>query len=202
MIKIPERIYSVMLSIRVINKGFNSNLMKTYLTHRARTILAVAGIFLLLFSTCKKKDNRPSGPSVFKADVVLSGAKEVPAISTTGSGTAAITYNQGTRIITYIISWQLGSATATTTGMHFHGSETGSNSTNSPIVIGLTGFTSASSGTLSGTTRALTEVENNQLLAGKWYVNIHSSTVPTGEIRGNIVLLNTSNGGGNPAPGY
>lgn len=176
--------------------------MKTYLTHRAYTVLAVAGIFLLLFSNCKKDDDRPSGPLVYKADVVLSGGNEVPPVTTTGSGTAAITYNQSTRTISYVITWQLGSPTATTTGMHFHGSETGSNSTNSPIVIDITGFTSASSGTVSGTTRALTDVENNQLLAGKWYVNIHSSTVPSGEIRGNIVLVNTSNGGGNPTPGY
>lgn len=176
--------------------------MKTYLTHRAYTILAVAGIFLLLFSNCKKKDNRPSTPRIYKSDVILSGANEVPPVNTTGSGTAAITYNQGTRTISYVITWQLGSTTATTTGMHFHGSETGSNSTNSPIVIEITGFSGASSGTISGTTRALTDIENNQLLAGKWYVNIHSSTAPGGEIRGNIVLVNTSGGGGDPAPGY
>lgn len=185
------------------NEGFNLIRMKTYLTHRAYTVLTVAGIFLLLFSNCKKKDNRPSGPPIYKADVVLSGANENPPVTTTGSGTAAITYNQATKTIAYTIAWQLGSTTATTTGMHFHGSETGSNTTNSPIVIEITGITSASSGTVSGTTRALTDVEHNQLLAGKWYVNIHSSTVPGGEIRGNIVLVNTSPGGGNPnTPGY
>lgn len=178
--------------------------MKTYLTHRAYTIVAVAGIFLLLFSECKKKDNRPSTPPIYKADVVLNGATETPPITTTGSGTAAITYNSGTKTIGYNLTWQLGSATATTTGMHFHGSETGSNATSSPIVIEIPGFTSASSGTLAGTTRALTDVEQAQLLAGKWYVNIHSSTVPGGEIRGNIVLVKASTGGGgNPnTPGY
>lgn len=147
-----------------------------------RTIL----IGLLLTAISCKKDDDPEMDPVKHVTIQLSGANEVPAISTTGSGTAQISYNQSTRRITYILTWQLGSASATTTLMHFHGAEDGSDTKSSPPVIDITGFTSASSGTLTGTTRELTGTESAQLLAGKWYVNIHSSTYPAGEIRGNI----------------
>jgi hypothetical protein len=72
--------------------------------------------------------------------------------------------------------------------MHFHGAEDGSDTKSSGVIIGITGFTTANTGTISGTTRALTDVEVNQLLAGKWYLNIHSSTNTSGELRGNIKL--------------
>jgi hypothetical protein len=134
--------------------------------------------------------------------VQLNGSNEVPVVTTTGTGTANITYNEQSKTIAYTITWQLGAAAATT-GMHFHGAENGSNSTSSPIVIEIPGFTTASSGTLTGTTRVLNAAEISQLLSGKWYVNIHSSDFTSGEIRGNIVMVaaSTGNGGNNGGGG-
>ncbi len=177
--------------------------MKTYLKTRIYTMVAVTGTFLLLLTACKKYNNPPP-PNVrqsYTANVQLNGATEVPPVNTTGTGTANIIYYPDTKTITYTLTWQLGSNTAMTTGMHFHGSDTGGSTTSSPIVIEITGFTTNSSGTLSGTTRALTDVEAAQLLAGKWYVNIHSSTFPAGEMRANITLMNSSMGSG-PGTGY
>jgi hypothetical protein len=179
--------------------------MKTYSVKFFSAIFAMAVILLVLYSGCKKKSN---GPDVtyrtHTAIVQLNGSNEVPVVATTGMGTANITYSEQSKTIAYTITWQLGSATATTTGMHFHGAENGSNSTSSPIVIEIPGFTTASSGTLTGTTRVLNTAEISQLLSGKWYVNIHSSDFTSGEIRGNIVLVaaSTGNGGNNGGGGY
>ena len=178
--------------------------MKTYSVKFFSAILAMAVILLVLYSGCKKKSN---GPDVtyrtYTATVQLNGSNEVPVVTTTGMGTANITYSEQSKTIAYTITWQLGSATATTTGMHFHGAENGSNSTSSPIVIEIPGFSTASSGTLTGTTRVLNTAEISQLLSGKWYVNIHSSDFTSGEIRGNIVLVaaSTGNGGNNGGGG-
>ena len=155
-----------------------------------KKISIIPSAFLIFFlittvSGCKKK-NDPEIDPTRNVTVQLSGANEVPAVSGTGSGTAQISYSPVTKIITYTLVWQLGSATASTTNMHFHGAEDGSDIKSSPPVIGITGFPTSSSGTLSGTTRVLTATEEAQLLAGKWYVNIHSSTNTGGEIRGNI----------------
>lgn len=178
--------------------------MKTYSVKFFSVILAITVIMLVLYSGCKKKSN---GPDItyrtYTATVPLTGSNEVPVVTTTASGTANISYSEQSKTIAYTITWQLGSTTATTTGMHFHGAENGSNSTSSPIVIEIPGFTSASSGTLTGTTRMLNAAEISQLLSGKWYVNIHSSNFPSGEIRGNIVLAaaSTGNGGNNGGGG-
>lgn len=148
--------------------------------------VALIAILLFSFSACKKNRDKDPEDLKKKATIMFSGAHEVPANASTGTGTGQVIYDPATKTITYNFSWQLGSATATTTNMHFHGAENGSDAVSSVVVIGITGFTTASSGSISGETRALTDVEVNQLLAGKWYLNIHSSTIPGGELRGNI----------------
>ena len=147
-------------------------------------LLSLIVLFVSL-SACTAIKNQSNIKTV---TVKLSGANEVPAVSTTGLGTAVIAYNTDLKVITYNVSWTLGSSTATTSNMHFHGSDNGSPTTNSPVQIPIPGFSKASSGTVSGMTVALTDVQAAQLLAGKWYINIHSSTVPAGEIRGNIIF--------------
>jgi hypothetical protein len=154
--------------------------MKT--TTLTKMIMAVA-VVASSFTSCKK-DKTPD--LIKRTTATLSGAQEVPANSSTGTGTAQISYDPTAKTITYTMSWQLGSSTATTANMHFHGAEDGTDIKSSPVTIGITGFATGSSGTITGTTRALTDAEANQLLAGKWYLNVHSSTIPGGELRGNI----------------
>ncbi|WP_214226382.1 CHRD domain-containing protein [Pedobacter sp. B4-66] len=179
--------------------------MKTYSVKPLTAIFTIAAIFLSVFSGCKKKSNMPDITyRTYSATVQLNGANEVPMVTTTGTATANITYSEQSKTIAYTINWQLGSSAVTTTGMHFHGADNGSNSVNSPIVIEIPGFSTGSSGTLTGTTRALNATEISQLLSGKWYINIHSSDFTSGELRGNIVLVAASTGGGgnNGGGGY
>jgi hypothetical protein len=180
--------------------------MKKVVLNRIYSMVAVSGMCLLLISACKKSSNNPEPVNnLLTTTVQLSGANERPVVVTTGTGTAKITYDKTAKTIAYDLSWQLGDPGSTTTAMHFHGADTGSDSTSSPVEIPITGFATGSSGTLSGTTRALTPAEESQLLAGKWYVNVHSSVAPAGEIRGNIKLTNASSTGGTTGggtPGY
>jgi hypothetical protein len=171
--------------------------MKKVVFNRFYSMMAVSGMFLLLISACKKSSNNPVPVSpLVTTTTILSGANERPIVVTTGTGTAKITYDKDKKTITYDLTWQLGDPTSTTTAMHFHGSDVGSDSTSSPVEIPITGFSTGSSGNLTGTTAALTPVEEAQLLAGKWYVNVHSSVAPGGEIRGNIKFSNSTGTGG------
>ncbi len=157
--------------------------MKNLLLNRIYAAITIVAMTCAV--TACKKDKDPVDLTK-KATITLSGAQEVPANASTGTGTGQISFNPTTKIINYSFSWQLGSTTATTTNMHFHGAEDGSDIKSSVVVIGITGFPTTSTGTMTGQTVALTDAQVNQLLAGKWYLNIHSSTVPGGELRGNI----------------
>ena len=149
-------------------------------------IYAAIAVTVLLFSiSACKKDVVPVDLTK-KATITLSGAQEVPAVTSTGTGTGQIVFDPTTKVVTYNFSWQLGSATATVTNMHFHGADDGSDIKSSGVAIGITGFPTTAMGNMSGKTVALSDVQVSQLLAGKWYLNIHSSTVPGGELRGNI----------------
>lgn len=164
--------------------------MKNILLNFNRAVLLTA---LVLTTTaviyCNDDDDDPIDPNpVRTAQIQLSGAAEAPPITTTGSGTGQVTFTPATKAITYNINWTLGDPAATTVNMHFHGADNGSPTVSSPVTIGITGFTNASQGNVSGTTRALTDAEVDQLLSGKWYFNVHSSTYPSGELRGNIIF--------------
>jgi hypothetical protein len=151
-----------------------------------RVFIAFAAMFVcaLTFSSCSKdKDDKPA---VKTSALTFSGASEIPANNSTGTGTGQVSFDPKAKTITYNVTWKLGLPAATTTDMHFHGAEDGSDAKSSPVVVELEGFSTGNSGKFSGTTRALTDAEVNQLLAGKWYMNIHSTTVAAGELRANI----------------
>lgn len=119
-------------------------------------------------------------------DIQLLGANEVPAVTSSGSGTLNATYNMDTKVITYSVTWTLGDVGDDVVGMHFHGPA--STTEVAPIIIEITPPATNRDyiGSVSGTTRALTDDEEDDLLAGLWYVNIHSNTYPDGELRGQV----------------
>ena len=160
--------------------------MKAIFKSKLSMIFAVCAVLLTTFSGCKKDEEPVAVDPLKRVTVMLSGAQEVPAVTTTGTGTAKLIFDPSLKTINYNITWTLGSAAATTANMHFHGAEDGSDLKSSGVALGITGFSTANTGTISGTTIALTDAQVAQLLAGKWYLNIHSSTVASGELRGNI----------------
>lgn len=161
----------------------------------------IAGLLLslmLVISSCDEDDDNnvdlPADEVEFK-DITLSGAAEVqdPAVVTDGSGEIDAVYDKDTNILTYSIRWELGDENDETVGMHLHGPAT--KTENAGVVIGIPlsatgggGYNEegSSSGSVSGSTRALTQAEEDQLLNGLWYLNIHSTTYPDGELRGQI----------------
>ncbi len=66
---------------------------------------------------------------------------------------------------------------------HFHGPAAAG--ANAPPVVAVKDPTDPISGTA-----ILTPAQEADLLAGKWYFNVHSQTNPGGEIRGQVERLN------------
>jgi uncharacterized protein (TIGR03118 family) len=108
----------------------------------------------------------------------LDGASEVPPVQTTASATASFTLVGSELFYSVTFAGLSGPATAA----HIHGPADSTNNA-SPIII----FSppSTNSGTFSGTA-SLTPEQVAYLLAGQLYINIHSVTNGTGEIRGQI----------------
>ena len=114
--------------------------------------------------------------------VPLTGAQQVPPEQTTGSGSAALTYDPATRVLTWSVTYSGLSGPATMA--HFHGPA--AEGKNAPVVIWISehGATPASPITGQAT---LTPDQATQFTAGQWYVNVHTKDHPGGEIRGQVV---------------
>ena len=114
--------------------------------------------------------------------VPLTGAQSVPPVETSGTGTADLTYDPATRVVTWNITYS--GLSSPTTMAHFHGPAT--QGTNGPVVIWLTTQGSPPGNPMTGQA-TLTPEQAQQFAAGDWYVNVHTQSHPAGEIRGWVV---------------
>lgn len=119
--------------------------------------------------------------NVLPFTVLLSGANEIPAVTTTGAGIGTLAI-EGSNL-TYNVSFSGLSAPAT--AGHIHGPAAATN--NAGVVIPFT-VPAATSGTVSGST-SLTPDLVADIVNGQAYVNFHTANHPGGEIRGQIVPL-------------
>ena len=107
----------------------------------------------------------------------MSGKYEAPPNDSTASGTAEATLDTATRELTYIVTYS--GLSGPVVGAHFHGpSKAGKNA---GIVMPFKMLESPIKGTAT-----LTDSQAADLLAGKWYANIHTAANPGGEIRGQM----------------
>jgi hypothetical protein len=114
--------------------------------------------------------------------VPLTGAQQVPPVQTSGSGTANLTYDPQTRVVTWSITYNDLSSPATMA--HFHGPA--GPGKNAPVVIWLTKRGGPVSSPITGQAK-LTPAQAQQFMAGEWYINVHTTAHPGGEIRGQVV---------------
>jgi CHRD domain len=140
-----------------------------------RAILVAAGVLSALWISQLAQ----AAPESFT--VALSGAQQVPAVATPGSGTADITWDPATRVVTWSITYSGLSSDATMA--HFHRGAAGKNG---PVVIWLSTKGQAPSSPITGTA-TLTPAQAKAFTAGDWYINLHSKDHPAGEIRGQVI---------------
>jgi hypothetical protein len=114
--------------------------------------------------------------------VPLTGAQCVPAVDTSGSGTADLTYDPATRVVTWTISYS--GLSSPSTMAHFHGPAKAGQ--NAPPVIWLSKQGNPPANPMTGSA-TLTPEQAQQFSAGEWYVNLHSQSHPAGEIRGQVI---------------
>jgi len=115
-------------------------------------------------------------PMVGGQRLTLTGAEEVPAVTTTATGNATVDIKPDRSV----------SATVTVSGMtatasHIHEGAAGANG---PVIVP---FTKTGDNTFASAPDAkLTEAQYESYKQGKLYVNVHSAKNPGGEIRAQI----------------
>jgi hypothetical protein len=120
-----------------------------------------------------------------KFSVYLSGRQAVPANNSPGSGTCMVTINltqtQGT------VECRYRNLSSNVTGVHIH--ENGPVGVNGPIRFDFA-FTGGTTGTINPLTFTTTPAQVADMRSNKWYVDIHTTNFPNGEIRGQVKRAN------------
>ena len=112
----------------------------------------------------------------FKAN--MASAQEVPANDSKGKGTADLTYDTASKNLTWTITFD--GLTGPATVAHFHGpAEPGTNA-GVALLIGQNPTSPAKGSAM------LTDAQAADLMAGRWYVNVHTAANRGGEIRGQV----------------
>jgi hypothetical protein len=114
-----------------------------------------------------------------KMQVKMTGAQEVPPNDSKGTGTMDLAYDPATKQLTWSIKTDALSANAM--AAHIHGPA--APGANAGVILNLAPNGMAEPVNGSAT---LTDDQAKDLLAGKYYVNVHTATHPGGEIRGQI----------------
>jgi len=119
----------------------------------------------------------PSFAEKMTMKVNLTSAAEVPPNTSPGKGTADVTYDTASKMLTWKVTYS--GLTGPATMAHFHGpAEAGKNA---PVVVP---FKDAASGAEGSAT--LTDAQAADLMAGKLYINVHTEANKGGEIRGQV----------------
>ncbi len=112
----------------------------------------------------------------FKAN--MDATQEVPANDSKGKGTAELTYDPATKNLTWTITFD--GLTGPAAAAHFHGPAGPGKNAGVALMIGPSP-TSPAKGSAT-----LTDAQAADLMAGSWYVNIHTAANKAGEIRGQV----------------
>jgi CHRD domain len=113
-----------------------------------------------------------------KMKATLDSKSEVPANASAGTGTADIDYDPSSKKLSWKLTYSGLSGPAT--AAHFHGPADAGKNAGVAVAIPNAG-TSPVEGSAT-----LTDAQAADLVAGKYYINIHTAANPGGEIRGQV----------------
>lgn len=152
--------------------------MKVSSMSRAAFLAMIASAALVLGGCETMSSAWDSTKAVFSgSNVTLSGAEEVPPVTTSASGSGTISVKDDKSV----------SGSVTTTGVagtaaHIH---MGAKGRNGPVIVPLTKSSDGNTWTVPEG-RTLTDAQYEAYKAGNLYVNVHSAANKGGEVRGQL----------------
>ena len=119
----------------------------------------------------------PSMAAMVNLKADLKASSEVPPNESKGTGSVTATFDTDSNKL----SWKgtVSGLSGPVTAAHFHTADVGRNGAVAVAIIG------ADKGAFEGSA-TLTDTQAEDLMAGKWYVNIHTAAYKAGEIRGQV----------------
>ena len=114
-----------------------------------------------------------------KMKVTLDGKSQVPPNTSAGTGTADLDYDPASKKLSWKITYSGLSGPAT--AAHFHGPAAAGANAGVKVPIA-----NPASSPVEGSA-TLTDEQAADLMAGKYYINIHTAANPGGEIRGQVM---------------
>ena len=135
------------------------------------------GLSGLVLAACLAVTN-PALAEMISLKAELKGSNEVPPNGGKGTGTVTATYDTASKKLTW--KGEYSGLTGPATMAHFHGPAEPSK--NAGVAVPITPSTSPFEGSAT-----LTDVQAAELMAGQWYVNVHTAAHPGGEIQGQVV---------------
>jgi len=122
----------------------------------------------------------PGRAEVVQLKATLSGGAEVPPNDATGGGTVTASFDTATKVLSWKGSYS--GLTGDATAAHFHGpAEAGKNA---GVAVPIKPFAPSFEGSAT-----LNDTQASDLLAGRWYVNVHTDANKGGELRGQLNKL-------------
>jgi hypothetical protein len=120
----------------------------------------------------------PASAEVVNLKAAMDGKSEIPANSSAATGSLTASFDTASKKLTWKGNYSGLSGPAT--AAHFHGpAEPGKNA---GVAIPITPNASPFEGSAT-----LTDAQAGDMMAGKWYVNIHTEANKAGEIRGQLL---------------
>ena len=160
----------------------NTSELSTSRSTASRKVFLCISMLLVLAAT-----GPASADTVEKFIALLQGGQEVPATASSSLGNAFMTYSKITNMLCYSISFM--PLDGPEFAAHFHGPA--KEGLNAPVMFGITPAVSPVGSPKVGCVGALSTSEEQVLLKGLLYINVHSAPpgVPSGEIRGQVIRI-------------
>ena len=140
---------------------------------------------LFILISCKDDTEEVEKENIYYGTITMTGAQETPPITTAATGTIDANYNRFTKTLSYTVTFSglVDSAVAA----HIHG--LGEIGVTAPPVQTFANFPRRKQGSYSGSLFFDgVKFTEEDLLANRYYINIHSKTFSNGEIRGQLIL--------------
>lgn len=142
-------------------------------------------VSFFLITSCEKSSDSTNVSFYSKKRIFMSGDQNVPASASTAIGYVDITFDEGSHLLTYKLTWS--GLTGNPTGFSIYGLAPTGYAAGIVQTISTSGL--KTSGIYSGTLFVDgVNIKEQDVLNGLYYIGFRTAAYPAGEIRGQLVF--------------